>query len=207
MHHREITTTRHATRRATAAFAVPRTVAGAALAAALCVPLGPGGATAQEETPFESLPTGDLIELYVLINDVLQKRGVLPSTFSPTDAYASWLVRQTLELSAATSPTDMLAQDGAGERYLIASALERGGGRLAVRAPAPDSADLFAVVLFTADHRVQRAAVAPVGAVIDAAEAGRVDLARTAPFWRIEGLRDLTPRVYRVATDNDLTIP
>lgn len=178
--------------------------ASAALIAALAVA---PPAAAQEETPFEGLPTSDLVELYALISDVLTERGVLPAIFSPTDAYASWLMRETLDLSDATSPTDMLATDGDGRRYLIAAARDRDGARLAMRAPSDGEADIVAVVLFTADHRVRRAAVASVEAVRAVATESRVALDRAAPFWDIDGLRDLTPQVFRVATEYDLTNP
>lgn len=177
----------------------------AGLAGLLAAASSPAPAQAQEETPFESLPTSDLVELYALISGVLSERGVLPAAFSPTDAYASWLVRETLDLSDAASPTDLMAQSGDGRRYLIAAARAGEGARLAVAPPPENVADVFVVVVFTADHRVRRAASAPAADVRAIAENGRVALDRAAPFWDIGTLRDLTPQVFRVATNYDLT--
>lgn len=152
----------------------------------------------EPDTFFEDLPTADLVEMHAVIGRELMQRGVFDEAPTPTQQYAAWLLRTSFDLSSSGRS---FATDDAGARYLVLGAREPEHLALSVDI---SGADLIAVVLFTADHRVRRAGIAPSAAIASLLEGGSLTAAASASLWRLEDLRDITPQIYATATQFDI---
>lgn len=152
----------------------------------------------EPDTFFEDLPTADLVEMHAVIGRELMQRGVFDEAPTPTQQYAAWLLRTSFDL-APSGPS--LATDDAGARYLVLGAREPEHLTLSVDV---GGADQIAVVLFTDDHRVRRAGIAPSAAVASLLDGGALTAASSARLWRLDDLRDITPQIYATATQFDI---
>ncbi len=165
-------------------------------AVALCAALAVVPVRAQEAL-FTDLPTADLVEMNAVIVKELARRGVYDAVRDPTADYALWLFRAAFGLVV---DKDAPPRDKDGRRYAVVG-LKLGEARASLPDLAAAEFDLLGVVLFTDDHRIQRAGVVARGAIIDLIETkADVPIGPDSAFWRIPSLRDVTPTVYATAT-------
>lgn len=189
-----------------------RRLAGVVLPAALSALLVIGPAAAQDGSPvgaeeglqdgliaFEELPSASLLELYADVGLVLKQRGVVPSDWRPSQAYAERLAVKALGLGATQNG---LAGGPENARYRVVGlrvADETTPVRLTGLGDATDF-DELAVILFQQDFQVMAAAVFPQAVIAPKLEGGAVTLSKdvlTAP-----GVRSVTTRIYRHINDS-----
>lgn len=152
---------------------------------------------------FSELTEPQLFELFSAVGDELVARGVLPSMDGPTDAYAAWLVTRALGLD----PLDPAASNGAqaagpgDARYRIFGLRMADEAHEPALPPNDSDAGIVALVLFMPDNQIGRAGLLPSDAY-DALQASGATASPTALFWRAEGVTDVTPQLFRAATNS-----